>query len=193
MQPAQLPDQGFDILVVEEEEETVNTMSQLLASVATLRHARSGQGAFLAIEEKAPDLVMLSAALPDVDGFAVCARIRQSSTVPILMMSKTWTDKQELRGLKIGADGFLHQPYNSQLLAINAIAQLRRAYKYDSQPKPSEGATQGKTTVPAGWTMCDVCGYMGPQQKFEKTTQSGQIKRVCPHCGEEASATYSVG
>lgn len=194
--PSATPQQQFNILIIEDDAELFQTMSVLLGRLAECQHAPTGARGLAAFQELTPDLVMLSVNVPDADSYQICTQIRQTSTVPILMMSKTWNDKEELKGLKAGADGFVHEPYNSQLMVANILAQLRRAYKYDHQEKPSETATKGEETqdsVPAGWAVCDACGYMGPQQKFEKENIMGEIKRACPHCGEETSATYSLG
>lgn len=195
--PATAPQQQkFNVLIIEDDTELFQNLSVLLNRLAECRHTSTGAQGLAAFQESAPDLVMLSVNVPDMDSYQICTQIRQNSTVPILMMSKTWNDKEELNGLKAGADGFVHEPYNSQLMVANVVAQLRRAYKYDHQEKPSEAATQEEQTddnVPAGWAVCESCGYMGPQQKFEKENIMGEMKRACPHCGEESSATYSIG
>lgn len=188
--------QKFKILIVEGDDEFFQNISVLLSRLAECQHASTGTQGMDIFREFAPDLVMLGVNLPDVDGYQICTRIRQNSTVPIIMMSKKWSDKEELNGLKAGADAFVREPYNSQLMVANVMAQLRRVYKYDSQEKPSEAESQAEESgygVPAGWAVCDSCGYMGPQQKFEKESLLGEMKKVCPHCGEETSATYSLG
>ncbi len=73
------------------------------------------------------DLILLDINLPYRDGFQVCREIRQSSHVPILVLTSRNTDFDELMSLNIGADDFVSKPYNAQVLLARMQKLLSRA------------------------------------------------------------------
>ena len=147
-------------------------------------------------ESKPADLVLISTDLPDRNGFEVCLKLREKSTVPVLMVTTKRNSEEEFRGLKVGADAYLEEPFNSRLVMAHIVAQLRRTYKYDGQSKNSEVAQaqeEHSTPVPAGWASCDACHYMGPQTQFQQVSSEGDSELVCPNCGAEQRASFEVG
>ena len=76
--------------------------------------------------ETQPDLVVLDLMLPQMDGWEVCRRIRELSTVPIIIMTSRRSDEETIKGLRIGADDYVVKPFNPQELAARVHAVLRR-------------------------------------------------------------------
>jgi two-component system, OmpR family, response regulator VicR len=76
--------------------------------------------------EVQPDLVILDLILPHMDGWAVCRRIREMSTVPIIIMTSRRSDEEKVKGLRLGADDYVVKPYNPQELIARVGAVLRR-------------------------------------------------------------------
>jgi len=76
--------------------------------------------------ETQPDLVILDLMLPQMDGWEVCRRIRELSTVPIIIMTSRRSDEEKIRGLRIGADDYIVKPFNPQELGARVNAVLRR-------------------------------------------------------------------
>jgi two-component system alkaline phosphatase synthesis response regulator PhoP len=74
-----------------------------------------------------PDLVVLDIMLPGMDGFEVCRRIREHSTVPILLLSARGEEIDRVVGLEIGADDYLTKPFAMRELVARVRAMLRRA------------------------------------------------------------------
>ena len=72
------------------------------------------------------DLILLDINLPYQDGFQVCREIRQSSHVPIIVLTSRNTDFDELMSLNIGADDFVSKPYNAQVLLARIQKLLSR-------------------------------------------------------------------
>lgn len=75
----------------------------------------------------APNLVVLDLMLPGEDGLSICRRIRQVSTVPIIMLTAKSSDVDKIVGLEIGADDYLGKPFNPRELLARVRAQLRRS------------------------------------------------------------------
>ena len=74
-----------------------------------------------------PDLVLLDLNLPGIDGQQICREVRQLSNVPIIVVTSRNTDLDELMVLSLGADDFIAQPYNTQILLMHITSVLRRA------------------------------------------------------------------
>jgi len=86
--------------------------------------------------ETQPDLVLLDLMLPQMDGWEVCRRIRELSTVPVIIMTSRRSDEEKIKGLRIGADDYIVKPFNPQELAARVHAVLRRT----RLPPPSKNA-----------------------------------------------------
>ena len=76
--------------------------------------------------DAAPDVVLLDLGLPGTDGQYVCRELRQSSSVPIMVVTSRATDLDELMSMSLGADDFVAKPYNGQVLLAHIDALLRR-------------------------------------------------------------------
>jgi len=78
-----------------------------------------------------PDLVLLDINLPMYDGYHICREIRQSSNVPIIMVTSRNSDVDELMSMHLGADDFVTKPYNTQILLARINSLLKRTYSTD--------------------------------------------------------------
>lgn len=86
------------------------------------------------LEREAPDLVILDVMLPEMDGFEVCRTIRQSSTIPVIMLTARGEVMDRVVGLEIGADDYLPKPFEPRELVARIQSILRRV-----QAKRSSG------------------------------------------------------
>ena len=93
-------------------------------------------GAKKAIEEK-PDLVLLDVMLPGMDGWEILQKVREVSTVPIIMLTARVEEDDKVRGLELGADDYITKPFGIQELTARVRANLRRSAEYVSQTKTS--------------------------------------------------------
>lgn len=78
------------------------------------------------IMKAAPDLVLLDLNLPVHDGFYICRRLRESSDIPIIVVTSSSSDMDELMSLNLGADDFITKPYNVHILLAHIGAVLAR-------------------------------------------------------------------
>ncbi len=122
------------VLIVEDDPNIRETLAFNLKSagldVTTAADGRTGLEK--AVTEK-PDLILLDVMLPEMDGLAVCERVRRlDETVRIVMITALGTDPDKVRGLTIGADDYITKPFNFDELLARVRAQLRRAGAKDS-------------------------------------------------------------
>lgn len=89
--------------------------------------AADGQQALELIEARSPDLVLLDVMMPILDGFAVCQRVREFSSVPIIILTARGNDQDKIRGLDLGADDYLTKPFSVDEFLARVRAVLRRA------------------------------------------------------------------
>lgn len=90
--------------------------------------ASDGQQALERIEEKMPDLVILDVMMPKLDGFAVTARVREFSALPIIIVTARGQDRDKIHGLDLGADDYLTKPFGVEELLARVRAVLRRSH-----------------------------------------------------------------
>ncbi len=74
-----------------------------------------------------PDLVLLDLGLPGRDGLALCAQIRKSSTLPVIIVTSRDSSADEFRGLSLGSDDYITKPYDVPVLLARLKAVLRRS------------------------------------------------------------------
>lgn len=76
----------------------------------------------------APHLVLLDIKLPGSNGFDICSQIRAFSDLPIIFVTSSNTDMDELNSIMLGGDAFITKPYNTAILLAKIASLLRRAY-----------------------------------------------------------------
>jgi DNA-binding response OmpR family regulator len=89
--------------------------------------ADNGEDALRWIAEHSPDLVVLDLMLPGIDGLEVCRRLRQHSSVPVVMLTALGEEENRIAGLQLGADDYVTKPFSPRELALRVSSVLRRA------------------------------------------------------------------
>lgn len=92
----------------------------------TVIEAVDGQTALDIFKRQAIDLAILDINIPIVDGLEVCRQIRQTATIPIIMVTAKDGDADELQGLAAGADDYIKKPFNPNVLVARVQAMFRR-------------------------------------------------------------------
>ncbi len=80
------------------------------------------------IAREAPDLVLMDLNLPVQDGFSICQEVRKTQDVPIIVVTSSDSDLDELMSLNSGADDFITKPYNMHILLAHISTVLNRTY-----------------------------------------------------------------
>jgi DNA-binding response OmpR family regulator len=115
------------ILLVEDEMDLGRlVVRELEAAGYQVRHATDGAAALRLFAEEQPELVVLDWMLPGLDGLEVLRRIRQSSPVPVLMLTARAEEVDRVVGLEVGADDYLTKPFGTRELVARVRALLRR-------------------------------------------------------------------
>ena len=115
------------ILIVEDETALAEPLSYLLELEGyETAHADDGNAAVQLFEQEGADLILLDLMLPGRSGTEVCRHIRQTSTVPIIMVTAKDSEVDTIVGLELGADDYVTKPYSSRELVARIRAVLRR-------------------------------------------------------------------
>ena len=79
-------------------------------------------------EEKEIALIILDVMMPKMDGWQVCREVRQSSKVPIIMLTARSEERDELQGFDLGIDEYISKPFSPKILVVRVEAVLRRTH-----------------------------------------------------------------
>lgn len=151
------------ILLVEDNEQILRGNERMFirkgyktAAVLTLEDARR------AIQEQLPDLIVLDIMLPDGSGLDFITELRQTSRVPVLLLTGLTTSEDVVRGLTAGGDDYLTKPYDFGVLLARAEALMRRAEQIP------EKLTRDRLSldVAAGTAMLDGTDLLLTQKEF---------------------------
>ena len=114
------------ILVIEDDKHLNKAICEMLNNIAETSSIYDGEQAMYAAEQNIYDLIILDVMLPNVDGFTILNKIRQTSNVPVIMLTAKDSIQDKVNGLKLGADDYMTKPfYRNELIArVNAL--LRR-------------------------------------------------------------------
>ena len=181
------PAGGF-ILVVEDDTRTRNLERFILEEEGfQVQEAGSGEEALQALDQVGPDLVLLDVKTPGIDGFTTCQRIRESSLVPIIMVTAEERDEDKVRGLELGADDYVTKPFSTTELAARVKAVLRRCDR-TSAPSGASTALQGQDqtgepTVADAPCVEAVSGERGTRESVDSQLYEGTVKLVVETTG----------
>ncbi len=100
-----------------------------------------GSSALDSLRKDTPDLAILDIKMPRMDGMELLRRLRQDTELPVIFLTSKDEEIDELFGLKMGADDFIHKPFSQRLLVERVKAVLRRAQIREATPTGETGAT----------------------------------------------------
>jgi len=118
----------YRLLVIEDEVDIRRAVGAALRDQhPAIIEASTGQAGVDAVDTSQPDLVILDLGLPDLDGLAVCERIRAMTAAPIIVLTARHGESHTVALLNAGADDYITKPFSTQELAARVTAQLRRS------------------------------------------------------------------
>jgi CheY-like chemotaxis protein len=170
----------YNVMVVEDDGAVARLIEANLQKMKIeARVVSNGADALFQFAQREAHLIILDLMLPDKSGFEICARIRERSNVPIIMLTARDAAEDQMHGLKVGADDYITKPFDPKLLMARVAAQLRRVYRYNAENTPGDN---NDGTKPHGWTQCQSCNYMGPKERFEEMNDQFRVIMTCPNC-----------
>ncbi len=127
------------VLVVEDEESYSDALAYMLRKEGfEVAIAATGPDALVEFDRAGADIVLLDLMLPGLPGTEVCRQIRQTSNVPVIMVSAKDDEVDKVVGLELGADDYVTKPYSPRELVARIRAVLRRGAEPDLAPSTLE-------------------------------------------------------
>jgi two-component system response regulator VanR len=122
-----------NIMVVDDEQSIADLVEVYLKNENyTVHKFYTGREALDSLNRVSFDLAILDVMLPDIDGFSICRKIRESFYFPIIMLTAKVEDMDKIMGLTLGADDYISKPFNPLELVARVKTQLRRYKRYNN-------------------------------------------------------------
>lgn len=122
------------VLVVDDEKPLRRLLRLYLSKEGfAVTEAEDGAEALSLLRRGGIDLALVDVMLPEVDGFEVVRRIRQESTIPIILLTARGEEANRVAGLEVGADDYVVKPFSAPEVVARVRAQLRRAQGFAAE------------------------------------------------------------
>lgn len=158
----------FNILVCDDDKEIVDAIDIYLSQEGYhILKAYDGLQAIEIMKEEEVHLILLDIMMPNLDGIRATRKIRETSSVPIIMLSAKSEDVDKILGLNIGADDYITKPFNPLELIARVKSQLRRYTQLGNL------ATEEKEAV-------YVCGGLVVNDDLKTVTVDGEPVKLTP-------------
>ena len=125
------------LAIIDDDQEILTLLDEYLAKNGFEVEGFADGESFLRREETEFSLLILDIGLPGIDGLEICRRLRQKSSIPIIMLTAASDDLDRILGLELGADDYLGKPFNPRELLARIKALLRRT-STDSKEETSD-------------------------------------------------------
>lgn len=120
------------ILIVDDEKEIADLVALYLTNEGYyVYQCQNGKEALECVANEKLDMAILDVMLPDMSGFDICRKIRETKFYPIIMLTAKTQDMDKITGLTIGADDYVTKPFNPLELCARVKTQLRRYHRYN--------------------------------------------------------------
>ncbi len=135
------------VLIAEDNGEISDMMKSYLTRAGyEVCQAYDGAEALKLAKEVKPDIALLDIMMPKVDGYDVCRTLRQTMTIPIIVVSAKASEDDKVRMFELGADDYITKPFSFKEMVVRVNAQLRRYYEFNTVNK-QEDRRYGKLTI----------------------------------------------
>jgi DNA-binding response OmpR family regulator len=148
---------GARVLVVDDERSLRRLLRTYLEKEGfAVLEAENGLDALSLFRRGNVDIALVDVMLPGLDGFELVRRMRQGSTIPIILLTARGEETNRVAGLEVGADDYVVKPFSAPEVVARVRAQLRRAQGFDEGP--AEPLRAGLVEVDPGSRRCRVDG-----------------------------------
>ena len=139
------------ITLIDDDENIVASVSLALESLGhKVKGYYDGASGLAALENDPPDLAILDVKMPRMDGMEVLRRLRQTSELPVIMLTSKDDEIDEILGFNLGADDYIHKPFSQRLLIERVKAVLRRADAGENEMTTAQAAAAGVKAIKRG-------------------------------------------
>ena len=135
-------------LIDDDENITTSVCLALESHGHAVQAFHDGVSGLQALESDPPDVVILDVKMPRMDGMEVLRRLRQTSDLPVIMLTSKDEEIDEILGFNLGADDYMHKPFSQRLLIERVKAVLRRA-RADAEEDPDTPPTAAQAAAAA--------------------------------------------
>lgn len=126
----------FNILICDDDRDIVSALKIYLTDPQyALFEANTGRQALEIIKENEIQLVLMDIMMPEMDGISAMVKIRETSNVPVILLTAKSEDSDKILGLNVGADDYITKPFNPVEVTARVRSQLRRYTQLGSLPK----------------------------------------------------------
>ncbi len=133
-----------NILICDDEKDIVSALKIYLSDPDyTLYEAYTGLEAIKVMENEEIHLILMDIMMPELDGIQAMAKIRETSNIPIILLTAKSEDTDKILGLNVGADDYITKPFNPLEVSARVRSQLRRYLKLGSGVQMPETYTIG--------------------------------------------------
>ena len=138
----------YNILICDDQPDIVNALKIYLGSEGYgLYEAYNGKQALEVLEREEIHLVLLDVMMPQMDGITATAKIRQSSNVPIILLTAKSESQDMVLGLNVGADDYVTKPFVPVEVLARVRSQLRRFHQLGSKASGSDAMVVGTVSL----------------------------------------------
>jgi DNA-binding response OmpR family regulator len=139
------------VLVIDDDEGLNALLTEYLGQFGfSVRTAARPEEGLRALKADPPDIIVLDVMLPGMDGLAVCRKIRETSRIPIVMLTARGSVMDRIVGLEMGADDYLPKPFEPRELVARLQAVLRRGSPVSNEDSLRAGPLE------VSWATCTV-------------------------------------
>jgi PleD family two-component response regulator len=120
----------YSILVVDDEKANLVVLNQILSPEYAVYMAKSGAQALQLIAKNRPDLILLDILMPEMDGFEVLAKLKESAAtreIPVIVITGLNNPEDEEKGFTLGANDYITKPFKPVVIRARVNTQIKRA------------------------------------------------------------------
>ena len=165
---------SYKILIADDEAE-IRSLIKLYLENEDYKVLEAGNGleALECFEKNKPDMCILDIMMPGADGYTVLKKIRETSNIPVIILSAKDEDAEKILGLNLGADDYLAKPFNPLEIAARVGSQMRRFYKLGAGEKKLQQLSFGDLVLDV-----DGCALKKGGEKIDLTTVEYKIMEL---------------
>lgn len=182
-----VPRMADTILIVDDEKEIADLIALYLTGEGfAVNKFYDSTEALASIEREPYSLAILDVMMPELDGFSLCQRIRESHTFPIILLTAKDDEIDKITGLTLGADDYVTKPFKPLELVARVKAQLRRSQRYNDAPDKESGEllAVGGLAINPGTHKCTLDG----RELTLTPTEFSILQALAEKCGRVISA-----